>query len=123
MPSTDWQIRTIEAWVAQCTNSRTALYPGIPVGWSGLARPRSSVLFLHGSQRQQRRALGVGDACQAADLQALVATLGPQGAQTPSAAGLPQPHRPVNAAAHNQLPVCAERHTKDPAGVALQRRQ
>ena len=37
----------------------------------------SAYLAFHSSQRPQRRPLGVGDARQPCDVQALVATLGP----------------------------------------------
>jgi hypothetical protein len=68
--------------------------------------------LLEGTQGQQRGALGGGHAGGARDVQALVAALGEQCAHTGASAGLPQPHRPVVAAAEDELAVGGQRHAQ-----------
>src|SRR5438309_59387 len=82
--------------------------------WGGL---------LDGTQGQQGGTLSSSDAGQACDVQALVAALGPQYAQTRAGAGLPQPHRPIKASAGHELTVARQRYAVGRAAVALQRCQ
>src|SRR5438132_5540921 len=60
-------------------------------------------VLLDGSERQERRTLRFGNACQAGDVQALVATLHPQGAQMGPTRRGPQSDRTVGAGADEHV--------------------
>src|SRR5262245_61166441 len=78
------------------------------------------VLF-DGSQGQQRRALAIGDAGQSHDVQALVPTLRPKGAQASSTLTVPELHRSVEACASENLTVSRQRQVANHAGMTLRR--
>src|SRR5262245_41426499 len=72
--------------------------------------PASAHSFsLNRPQRDKRGALRCGDTDQPADIHALVAAFGPQRGQTGATLDLPQLHRPVKAAAGEELAVTRER--------------
>ena len=67
----------------------------------------SRLTWLDSSQRQQRHALRGGHTGQAGDVHPLVTAIAPKGVQMCATARLPQPHRPIKAAAGQQPPVRA----------------
>ena len=77
--------------------------------------------MLNCSERQQCRPLRTRRSAQPGNVQAFVAALGLQYAQTGARMGFPQSHRPIKATAGHELAVAGERHAASArAGVALQ---
>ena len=58
---------------------------------------------------------------QARDVKVPVAALGTQGAQAGARGGLPEPHRPIEPDAGEQLTIRGQSHGPDKARVATQR--
>ena len=86
-----------------------------PAGWPGAARCRPPTAA---PSRPRRRWPAAARRPRAPRPDRAGVAL--QGGQRPPGAGLPQPHRPVRAAAGHQPPVRGQRHAPDRAGVALQ---